>query len=118
MLGRLRDALHHYRGSPFRSPKKRVSGSGFQPILRWFVSEMKTLGPKQVFTNYDNSRENAENELVIRTIKEEVIWPHEYEPIEEAREAVKKFLEAYNENHPHSALRYISPVGQRRDIIK
>ncbi len=71
---------------------------------------MKALGIEQVFTIYGNPRANAETEWLIRTIKEEVIWPYEYKTVQEAREAIEKFAEDYNRAYPHSALGYLSPL--------
>ena len=59
-----------------------------------------------------------ETERVIRTIKEEIIWPYEYETIEEAREAVKRFVEAYNKDYPHSSLGYLSPLEVEEKYYK
>ncbi len=39
------------------------------------MKEMANLGIEQIFTSYDNPKGNAETE---RTIKEEVIWLHEF----------------------------------------
>jgi putative transposase len=52
---------------------------------------------------------NAETERMIRTIKEEVIWVHEFKSLEEAKEKIKEFIEFYNREYPHSAIGYKSP---------
>jgi putative transposase len=38
---------------------------------------------------------------MIRTIKEEVIWIHEFESLEEAREKIEKFIKFYDREYPH-----------------
>jgi putative transposase len=40
----------------------------------------------------------------MRTFKEEVVWPNEFESLEEARAAVENFFHFYNRDYPHSAL--------------
>jgi len=41
-----------------------------------------------IFTSYDNPKGNAETERMMRTIKEEVIWLHEFTSLTEAREVI------------------------------
>ena len=52
------------------------------------MSEMAILGIEQIFTSYDNPKGNAETERMMRTIKEEVIWLHEFTSLTEARKYV------------------------------
>jgi putative transposase len=54
-----------------------ISNNGSQPTSRRYRGECKTLGIGQIFTTYDNPRGNAETERLIRTLKEEAIWPYE-----------------------------------------
>jgi putative transposase len=37
-----------------------------------------TLGIQQAFTSYNNPKGNADTERVIRTLKEECLWLHEW----------------------------------------
>jgi hypothetical protein len=50
------------------------------------MSEMAILGIEQIFTSYDNPKGNAETERMMRTIKEEVIWLHEFTSLTEAKD--------------------------------
>ena len=50
------------------------------------MSKMAILGIEQIFTSYDNPKGNAETERMMRTIKEEVIWLHEFTSLTEAKE--------------------------------
>lgn len=48
---------------------------------------------------------NAEIERMMRTIKEEVVWPNEFETFVEAREAIENCIpKDYNEVYVHSKL--------------
>ena len=71
-----------------------------------FCSE---LGIKQIFASYNNPKGNAKTERMIRTIKEEVIWIHEFDSLQEAKRKIKEFIQFYNSKYPHSAIRYKSP---------
>lgn len=46
---------------------------------------------------------------MMKTIKEEVIWVHEFDSLEEAKEKIEKFIEFYNREYSHSAIDYKSP---------
>jgi putative transposase len=43
-------------------------------------------------------------EHVIRTIREEEIWPNLYATVSEARETIEGCMRYYNQERPHSAL--------------
>ena len=55
-------------------------------------------------------------ERMMRTIKEEVIWLHEFTSLAEAKEAIGSWIEKYNRAleaeriYVHSALGYLSPL--------
>lgn len=95
-----------------------VSDNGSQPTSRKFMEAARLLNIKQIFTSYDNPKGNAETERMIRTIKEEVIWPFEYETVDEAKEALSRFVERYNRYYPHSALGYLSPLEAEERYYK
>jgi len=95
-----------------------VSDNGSQPSSRKFMEASRLLNIEQIFTSYDNPKGNAETERMIRTIKEEVIWPFEYETVQEAKEALSRFAEEYNHYYPHSALGYLAPVEAEKKYYK
>ena len=45
-----------------------------------------------------------------RTIKEEVIWLHEFTSLTEAKEVIRDWIAKYNREYVHSALGYLSPL--------
>ena len=61
------------------------------------------------YTGYNAPDDNAFVERVIRTIKEEEVWPNLYDTWIEAHEAIEKYVNFYNENRIHSALGYETP---------
>lgn len=86
-----------------------VSDNGCQPTSKRFMSECKSLGVQQVFTSYNNPKGNADTERVIRTIKEDLIWPREWDNIYELKEKLLEWIQNYNEDFPHSSLGYMTP---------
>jgi len=89
---------------------KLISDNGSQPTSASFIRDMNTLGIEQIFTSYDNPKGNAETERMMRTIKEELLWLHEFSSLEEAKKAISHWIEMdYNKLYVHSALGYLSP---------
>ncbi|OGU70988.1 MAG: hypothetical protein A3H45_12615 [Ignavibacteria bacterium RIFCSPLOWO2_02_FULL_55_14] len=87
-----------------------MSDNGSQPTSGKYEKELETLGMNHVTTSYNNPKGNAETERVIRTIKEDAIWPYEFDTITEAIEVVTQQITFYNTEYPHSALGELSPV--------
>ncbi len=89
---------------------KLISDNGSQPTSVSFMRDMALLGIEQIFTSYDNPKGNAETERMMRTIKEELLWLHEFSSLEEAKRAISHWIEMdYNRLYVHSALGYLSP---------
>jgi transposase InsO family protein len=86
-----------------------VSDNGSQPTSVAFMRACNTLTIKHITTSYSNPKGNADTERFMRTFKEEVVWPYEYETYEQAVQAVDDFIQFYNEEYPNSALGYQSP---------
>jgi transposase InsO family protein len=88
---------------------KLVSDNGSQPTSEGFLRECRGLGIQQIFTSYDNPKGNADTERVIRTLKEDLVWPREWLSVEELGTALAWWIRNYNEDYPHSALNYRTP---------
>ena len=86
-----------------------VSDNGCQPTSIAFQKECCQLEIKQIYTSYNNPKGNAETERVMRTLKEELLWLHDWHSEEEVSEAIRKWIVEYNSDYPHSALGYRSP---------
>lgn len=85
------------------------SDNGSQPCSKAFVEFLGAHGVKGQYTGYDAPDDNAYVERVIRTIKEEEIWPNLWDTLTEAREAIEAYVTYYNEQRIHSALDYRTP---------
>jgi transposase InsO family protein len=86
-----------------------VSDNGCQPTSVRFLRECRLLGIQQIFTSYDNPKGNADTERVIRTLKEDLLWPREWLTVEQLEQALAGWVRDYNEDYPHSALGYQTP---------
>ncbi|SDU16419.1 Transposase InsO and inactivated derivatives [Pseudomonas pohangensis] len=71
---------------------------------------MISLGVEPSFSRPRVSNDNAYAEALFRTAKYCPLWPEQpFDSITEARLWVQKFIEWYNEDHRHSALKYVTP---------
>ena len=87
------------------------SDNGSQPCSRKFVEFLRQHGVKGQYTGYNAPDDNAYVERVIRTIKEEEVWPNNWDTFLEAHEAVESYIRFYNNERLHSALGYITPAN-------
>jgi len=91
-------------------PPHLISDNGCQPTSESFMRTCSVLGIKQIFTSWNNPKGNADTERVLRTLKEDLIWPREWEFPFELERALKQWIKDYNEDYPHSSLNYLTPV--------
>jgi len=85
------------------------SDNGSQPCSKKFVEFLSAHGVQGQYTGYDVPDDNAYIERLIRTIKEEEIWPNLWDTLGEARQAIENYVTYYNNQRPHSALDYQTP---------
>lgn len=85
------------------------SDNGSQPCSKKFVEYLGNTGIRGQYTGYDAPDDNAYIERVIRTVKEEEIWPNLYDTLSEARTAIEAYVNYYNQERIHSALGYRTP---------
>jgi len=86
-----------------------VSDNGSQPTSIKFMAACNVLGIKQIFASYDNPKGNADTERVIRTMKEDLIWPNDFQTPFELESALDGWVIDYNTDYPHSTLGYKTP---------
>jgi transposase InsO family protein len=79
------------------------------------LAAMQDLGVASSFSRLRVSNDNAFAEALFRTAKYCPLWPERpFETLEAARQWVHQFTGWYNEEHRHSALKYVTPA-QRHD---
>ena len=67
------------------------------------------LGIKQIFTTWSNPKGNSDTERVMRTIKEDLVWPYEWDNPFDFEVALNKWINAYNTDYPHQSLGNMTP---------
>jgi putative transposase len=92
-----------------KKPLLLVSDNGSQPTSVGFMAACSVLEIKQIFASYDNPKGNADTERVIRTIKEDLVWPNEFATPFELQDALDKWVYDYNTDFPHSSIGYKTP---------
>lgn len=85
------------------------SDNGSQPCSKKFVEYLGKTGVQGQYTGYNAPDDNAYVERVIRTVKEEEIWPNLYDTVSEARSAIEAYINYYNKERIHSSLGYRTP---------
>jgi len=93
-----------------------MSDNGSQPTSEKYENAASLLGIKHITTSYSNPKGNADTERFMRTFKEEIIYPNEFDSLEEAKKAVEDFITFYNHDYPHSALGYLSPIDFEKQL--
>ena len=86
-----------------------MADNGCQPTSLAFMRACAALGIRQVFTSYSNPKGNADTERFLRTLKEELVWLHEWTSPAAFFEALDRWLVDYNASYLHSALGYRAP---------
>jgi transposase InsO family protein len=92
-----------------------MSDNGSQPTSRSFMETCAGLGIKQAFTAYNNPKGNADTERMMRTLKEELCWLHEWQSVNELKTALDIFVENFNDGYLHSALDYRTPSAFEKE---
>ena len=85
------------------------SDNGSQPCSKAFVEYLGKTGVRGEYTGYNAPDDNAYVERVIRTVKEEEIWPTVYDTFSEAHHAIERYVQYYNTERIHSGLDYRTP---------
>ena len=68
-----------------------------------------TLGIRQIFSSWSNPKGNADTERVMRTLKEDLVWPYEWDNPFHFELALNQWIQNYNSDFPHQALNNKTP---------
>ena len=98
-------------------PLRLISDNGCQPTSERFMKACSQLNIEQIFTSYNNPKGNADTERVIRTMKEDMVWLSEWEKVSVFEEELKRWIERYNNDYPHSSLGYKTPVQFEQEYV-
>ena len=86
-----------------------ISDNGCQPTSQRFMMNCSLLGIKQIFTTWSNPKGNSDTERVLRTLKEDLVWPYDWDNPFDFEVALNKWIEAYNTDYPHQSLNNLTP---------
>ena len=74
-----------------------------------FVGRCRQYGLSQEFITPYTPQQNGMIERFFRSLKEECIWLHNFQGVQQAQETIEKWVQFYNQLRPHQALNYLSP---------
>lgn len=81
------------------------------------LATMQELGVAPSYSRPRVSNDNAYAEALFRTAKYCPLWPDRpFDTVSEARDWVLRFVCWYNEEHRHSALKYVTPVQRHQGL--
>ena len=101
---RFPDGIHQKRGKP-----KLITDNGCQPTSQAFMKACSQLGIKQIFTTWNNPKGNADTERVFRTLKEDLVWTHDWNLPFEFQKDFEAWINDYNNDFPHQSLNNKTP---------
>ncbi len=101
-----------------------VSDNGCQPTSLSYMQACSSLGIKQIFTSWSNPKGNADTERVIRTLKEDLVRPYDWDNPFAFQRALDKWVDNYNHDFPHQALvgyhtpcEYYQKYGKNKELV-
>jgi len=71
-------------------------------VLLWALNRSLPVGPIP--------KGNADTEQMIRTLKEDLIWPHDWNHPFDFQRALERWIDNYNQDFPHHALGISNPL--------
>ena len=85
------------------------SDNGLVFCSRIYTQTVYRYGIKQAFIRPHTPQQNGMVERLIRSVKEQCLWLHNFESLEEARQALRAWFGYYNDHRPHQALNMKTP---------
>ena len=99
-------------------PEIHHSDQGVQYAATGYVDRLLSRGIKVSMAARGQPRENAFAERLMRTLKEEAVYLHEYADLAEARTRIGRFLDdVYMTKRVHSALGYQTPAEFEAAVV-
>ena len=87
-----------------------ISDNGCQPTSQRFMMNCSLLGIKQIFTTWSNPKGNSDTERVMRTIKEDIVWPYDWDNPFDLQVRLGQWIHDYNTDYPHQSLGDLTPT--------
>lgn len=105
--------IHSKKGKP-----KLITDNGCQPTSKTFIQACSSLKIKQLFTTWNNPKGNADTERVFRTMKEDLVWTHEWHLPFEFQPDLDAWIHAYNTDFPHQSLLFKTPAQFHQEFVQ
>lgn len=86
------------------------SDNGCHYGSKLFREEITRLGIEHTRTLINTPEGNAVIERFFRSLKQECVWQYQFKNFEEAKKAIDRWIEFYNNRRPHQALNYATPA--------
>ena len=90
------------------------SDNGTPMVGSSMLSRMQALGVMPSLSRPGVSDDNPYSEALFRTVKYAPVYPGHFRSVDEARAYFEAFVNWYNHDHRHSAIRFVTPA-QRHD---
>ncbi len=101
----------------FKKPLVLHSDNGSPMKSQTLLEKLYELGVTPSRSRPRVSNDNPFSESLFRTLKYCPKWPSEgFNSIEEARKWVNEFMDAYNNEHRHSQIRFVTPAQRHAGI--
>lgn len=101
-----------------QTPEIHHSDQGVQYAATGYVDRLLRRGIKVSMAARGQPRQNAHAERLMRTLKEEEVYLHEYADLTEARSRIGRFLDdVYMTKRIHSALGYLTPAEFEAAVV-
>ena len=88
---------------------KLVNDNGCQPTSERFMKACSQMKISQIFTTWNNPKGNADTERVMRTLKEDLVWPFDWLSPFDFESTFSDWVSSYNSDFPHQSLNYKTP---------
>ena len=86
---------------------------GSQFTSRRYQAELRTLGIRSRPTMIGSPEQNGIKERFFGALKDEEVWPKEYDTRAQAIAAIDAWIDFYRTERPHQALGYLTPTEYR-----
>ena len=101
------------------TPEIHHADQGVQYAAAGYVDRLLSRGIRVSMAARGQPRQNAFAERLMRTLKEEEVYLHEYEDLAEARARIGRFLDdVYMTKRVHSALGYQTPAEFEAAVVE
>ena len=106
------DGIFSKHGKP-----KLISDNGCQPTSEKYMKACSQLKIKQIFTTWNNPKGNADTERVFRTLKEDLVWTHDWAIPFQFQQDFEQWIIDYNTDFPHQSLDYKTPAQAMQRFV-